>query len=312
MTQIPLACPNCHRLLIDRDPETKACPGDGLTFQRVDGIWRMLLPGRLDYFSAFLQDYETIRRSEGRGSRDKAYYARLPEWDLSGRLSHDWKIRAKSFKTFLQQVLIPLEKNLKRPLRILDLGAGNGWLSNRLALRGHDLAAIDLTMNDFDGLGCRRFYDSSFQSMQAEFDRLPLPDRSADLAIFNASLHYSVNLEETLKEALRVLEAAGVLVIVDSPLYHDSSSGAQMVAERRAEFLKRYGFASDHLASENYLTESRLEGIGNTLHLKWKVITPFYGLRWSLRPLLAHLRRRREPARFQVIVGTLVQNPLHS
>ncbi len=80
-----------------------------------------------------------------------------------------------------------------------------------------------------------------------------------------------------------------------------------MVAERRAEFLKRYGFASDHLASENYLTESRLEGIGNTLHLKWKVITPFYSWRWSLRPLLAHLRKRREPARFQVIVGYLIQ-----
>ncbi len=303
MSQFQLACPRCHTLLIDRGTEEKSCPQDRLTFRREQGIWRMLLPGRLEYFSTFLHDYETIRQAEGRGAGDKAYYTQLPDRDLSGRLSADWKIRAKSFAVFLKRVVLPLEKTFKRPLRILDLGAGNGWLSNRLASRGHCLAAVDLTVNEFDGLGCHRFYDASFQSVQAEFDQLPFPDRCADLAIFNASLHYSLKLERTLSEALRLLDSSGRLAILDSPLYHDSTSGARMVAERQARFQKQYGFASDSLPSENYLTYTRLEDLGHTLHLQWEILTPFYGMRWSLRPLLARLRRQREPARFHVIVG---------
>ena len=188
-------------------------------------------------------------------------------------------------------------------MQILDLGAGSGWLSNRLALRGHQVAAVDLTINNFDGLGCYRCYDSRFLPVKAEFDHLPFLEHSADLILFNASFHYSINIEQTLKETLRVLDSSGSLVILDSPIYHKASSGAQMVSEREAQFKKQYGFASDNLPSENYLTYARLDKLANKLCLDWKIITPFYGPHWSARPLIAGLLRRREPAKFHVIVG---------
>ena len=302
-----LACPKCGSLLDDENAATKKCRKDGLTFHRVDGIWRMVLPEREEYFSRFIRDYETVRRAEGRGSHDKAYYANLPYRDLSGRMSADWRIRAKSFDAFLKHVIVPMEKNTKRPLQILDLGAGNGWLSNRLALRGHQAAAIDLAVNDFDGLGCYRFYDSKFLPVQAEFDHLPFPENSADVILFNASLHYSVNIKQTLKEALRVLNLPGSLAIIDSPVYHDASSGAQMVSERETQFQKQYGFASNNLQSENYLTYARLNELADKLCLDWKIVTPFYGLRWSIRPLTAKFLHRREPAKFHLIIGKVLQ-----
>jgi SAM-dependent methyltransferase len=300
---IQLACPRCHTPLEEVEAVTKRCSKDGLTFQRLDGIWRMLLPEREEYFAPFVREYETVRRGERRGSGDKAYYNSLPYRDLTGTTPHGWKIRAASFDAFLERVLEPMEKELSRPLRVLDLGAGNGWLSNRLAFRGHDVAAVDLTVNDFDGLGCHRFYESAFLPVQAEFDHLPFAEASAEAVVFNASLHYSVDIERTLREALTVLDARGVLVILDSPFYRDGASGARMVAEREAQFRKQYGFASDSLPSENYLTYARLNELGNKLKLNWESITPFYGLRWSLRPLLAFLLRRREPAKFHVIAG---------
>jgi len=265
---------------------------------KVDGIWRFLLPEREEQYARFIRDYEAVRRFEGRGSADESYYRTLPYHTTS-----DWKIRAASFNAFVNQVIVPIERTGKR-LRILDMGAGNGWLSNRLASRGHAVAAIDLTINDFDGLGCYRFYGSTFMPVQAEFDYLPFPDQLFDIILFNASLHYSVNYEQTLHEALRALGVDGKLVVLDSPVYRDAGSGSSMVREREEQFTQRYGFPSNHLQSENYLTYSRLQEIESKLNLEWKFITPFYNLKWILRPITARLLRHREPAKFHVIVGT--------
>ncbi|MGZ9225272.1 MAG: methyltransferase domain-containing protein [Anaerolineales bacterium] len=292
-----LACPRCHTSLDDVDSMTKRCVKDGLTFHQKDGIWRMLLPGREEYFARFIRDYETVRRSEGRGSADASYYRALPYHQ-----STDWRIRAASFDAFLRKVIIPGEENSKS-LRILDLGAGNGWRSSRLAARGHDLAALDLMTNNFDGLGCYRFYESTFLPVQAEFDHLPFSEKEADIVLFNASFHYSVDIKGTLAEALRVLHKSGKIIILDSPVYHNPESGTQMVHEREAHFTKQYGFASNRLQSENYLSYGRLNELARELNLVWKFITPFYNLQWTLRPLLAFLLHHREPAKFHVIVG---------
>src|SRR3972149_500090 len=152
---ISFVCPRCKSDLeqtSDSDNELR-CLQDGLNFHKVDGIWRFLLPERIEYYAHFIRDYETVRRFEGRGSLDESYYRTLPYYP-----SRDWHIRATSFNAFLKHLIIPIEKN-KTPLQILDLGAGSSWLSNQLASRGHAVAAVDLTINDFDGLGCHRFYD---------------------------------------------------------------------------------------------------------------------------------------------------------
>ena len=302
------ACPHCHTPLQATSTHELTCPQDGLTFGQTDSIWRFLLPDRASLYTRFILDYETVRRSEKRGTPEEvSFYRTLPYI-----ATPDWKIRARSFDTFLRHVLEPHEqinRGLKSALRlqVLDLGAGNGWLSNRLAARGHDVTAIDLTINNFDGLGCFAHYETSFTPAQAEFDYLPFADHAIDMVIFNASLHYSTNYETTLRESLRVLKSDGKLVILDSPVYHDPSSGEQMVRERQSQFMLQYGFASDSLPSENYLTHARLAKLAQSLHLSWTLHTPFYNLKWALRPLVAKLLGRREPARFHVIVGSVAQ-----
>jgi len=250
----------------------------------------------------FTREYTTVRRAEGWGSADRAYYQALPFADLTGRFTRIWRIRAKSYATFVSYVLEPLER--LRTLRILDLGAGNGWLSNRLALRGHSVVPIDLLDDPLDGLGAARHYAVPLTPLLAEFDHLPLADQRVDLAVFNASLHYSTDYARTLAEALRVLQPRGTLVILDTPMYTEPTSGARMVQERQSRFLATYGFASDALPSEHFLTPARLHELAAQLKLSWQLYQPVLDWRSELGRTVGGIRARREPARFPVIVGT--------
>jgi SAM-dependent methyltransferase len=297
-----LACPLCHTPWETPYSESLTCQNDNLTFTCENGIWRFMLPERAAQLGQFMQEYEQVRQAEGWGGTDPAHYRALPFRDSSGRYSDIWRIRAQSYQAFHKQVLPPETS----PKRILDLGAGNGWLAYRLAQAGHRVVAVDLLVNDVDGLGTYRYYDTPYLPLQAEFDRLPLADAQADVVVFNGSFHYATNYEKTLREVLRLLMPQGCVVIMDSPLYQDGRSGRQMVQEREDQFAVQYGFRGNALPHENYLTYERLEQIATALPLRWQFIQPHYGWRWAIRPWLARLRGHREPATFSLIVGELV------
>lgn len=256
--------------------------------------------------SQFVREYRTVRRAEGWGSRDADYYRALPYGDLTGRFDSIWRIRARSFDVFVAEVLAPIERRgMGQPLSMLDLGAGSGWLAYRLAKRGHSVIALDVLDDPLDGLGAIRGYrdGTSLKPVLAEFDRLPLPDACIDLAVFNASLHYSTDYCRTLRETLRVLRPGGTVVILDSPLYTNPCSGQQMVQEREARFLSTYGFASNALPCEHFLTPRRLDELSAELGMSWRSYLPRLDFRTSVERKVNGLRAHREPARFPVIVG---------
>lgn len=304
MKQSFFICPRCRTSLDRVSADRLVCPQDGLEYWNVEGVWRFLLPESQAHYHRFIEEYETVRRSEGRGSPDAEYYRALPFKDLSGTFSKDWAIRARSFNVLVKKLLTPIQAHLERPLKVLDLGAGNGWLSNRLAAQGDRVVAVDLLVNELDGLRAWKYYEHQFTPIQAEFNHLPIMDGFADVAIFNASLHYSENYVETLKEALRAVDEEGVLVIMDTPIYRRRDSGEKMVAEREAAFQDQYGFASNALDSENFLTHERLRELGDSLGIRCLTFRPFYGLRWLLRSLKTWMTGKREPAKFHVIVAT--------
>ncbi len=283
------------------------CPGCGFVLQLQDGIWRALPPEREQYFQPFIRDYEAIRQAEGRGSQDADYYLALPFHDLSGKLAWQWKIRKASYRALERRVWPQLERSYPNGGDLLDIGCGNGWLCYRAALRGHRPVAVDLTVNDLDGLGAARHYLSRlsrpFPRFQAEMDRLPFAKEQFDIVLFNASLHYSVDYSHTLNEALRCLRSRGHLLILDSPAYHHESTGLAMVEEKHRGFAQRHGIRSDAIPSQEFLTFERLDELGTELHLKWTLIHPWYGLGWFLRPWKARLQRKREPSKFCVIWG---------
>jgi SAM-dependent methyltransferase len=302
---LQLRCPVCHQgpctLSSPNEPSCSAC---GFVFSEFEGIYNALPPDREAAFRQFVCDYESVRAKEGRGSSSADYYLALPFKDLTGRNSWQWHIRARTFR-FMEKHLLPnIEGTHPRGCDILDIGAGNGWLSYRLAKRGQRPVAVDLLINDTDGLGGARHYFQhapEFLRFKAEMDCLPFMPAQFDVVIFNASLHYSVDYHRTVQEALRCLRSGGHLIVADSPFYRKEESGEKMLQEKRAAFNRQFGFSSDSIQSREYLTPETLTDLGTKLALKWKVYKPWYGLSWALRPIKASLMRRREPSKFYLL-----------
>lgn len=295
---IRLRCPRCGTAIGGLD-----CPACSFSIVINDGIAHALPPASVAHHARFMEEYERIREAEGRGSAHEDFYLGLPYRDTSGRNRGQWQIRARSYDYLVRHLL----DGTDRDGRILDLGAGNCWMSYRLALAGYRPCAVDLLTNDRDGLGAARHYRTHlpkrFPRFQAEIRCLPFADEQFDAAVFNASFHYAEDYEASLREAMRCVKAGGMVIISDTPWYAREESGRQMLAERRAAFLQSHGTAADSIASLGYLTDERLHRMEDALSIHWNVQRPWYGLRWAMRPLLAKLRGRREPSKFRLYVA---------
>ena len=97
----------------------------------------------------FARDYAAHRQAEGRGHSTDELLS-LP-YLRTGPLARQWSVRARSFEAF-RRFAASKAARLGRPLSLLDLGAGNGWLSYRLSLDGHNAIALDIRDDDVDGL----------------------------------------------------------------------------------------------------------------------------------------------------------------
>ncbi|MCU1225058.1 MAG: Methyltransferase type 11 [Edaphobacter sp.] len=292
---VELQCPRCRAFVDVLD-----CGQCGFRMRISRGIVHALLPERAEHYARFIKDYEGIRAAEGRGSKGDEYYLGLPYEDASGRNREQWHIRARSFDHLMGQVLAPIE----RGSRVLDIGAGNCWMSFRLAVAGYQPVAVDLLTNEHDGLAAAAHYDKHLPQplprFQAEMTRLPFEDEQFDAIVFNASFHYSEDYEATLCEALRCLKIGGQVIISDTPWYSREESGQRMIAERQTAFIQRYGTASDSVTSLEFLTNERLRKLEMRLSIRWTVHSPQYGFKWNMRPVMAKLRGRREPSRFRI------------
>jgi SAM-dependent methyltransferase len=311
--EVRLACPICRRQLDAtlgaQLHHTHRCAACGFSLQCVDGIWHALAPDRAYYYDRFIHEYAAVRAADERGSDSPNYYRSLPFVPIEDTNGRQWQIRAISYQYLVDNVLGTLTKPCQR---VLDLGAGNGWLSYRLALDGHRPVAVDLLTNDSDGLGAARHYidvlPDMFPRVRAELDRLPFSDHQFDLAVFNASFHYSENYVRTLGEALRCVRRGGKVVILDTPWYESDSDGEQMVRERQAQFASRFGFPSDALESLEYVTPHRLATLEDHFHLRFQTLKPWYGFRWAARQWIARLKQRPTPSQFRIFVADAPSN----
>jgi SAM-dependent methyltransferase len=166
----------------------------------------------------FVEAYRTIRLAQGFASSDPEFAARLPFRDLTGKNRKIWRTRALHY--LVMRAALALVPGARR---VLDLGAGNGWLSRRLA-HAYRVTAIDI---DSGATGLGAIASQPVARVCGELELLPLATGTFDVVIAAAAVHYSANPMLVLDEIARVLRPRGVLILADSPVYADGDARDQ-------------------------------------------------------------------------------------
>lgn len=210
-----------------------------------------------------------------------------------------------SYAQFHKEAFLPL---LPAPGRkTLDLGCGEGRLSNDLARLGHAVVGIDRSRMLVEA--ARAAY-SEITFEVADAASLPFPDESFDCVVAFMSLHDTDGLDTVIGECARVLSGAGRLCfaiihpINSAGWFEDATPDAGFVIEgsyldesfyehSRARDGLAMTFVSKHrplesysnaLAQAGFLIESiREQGVPDTVQQE-------RARRWQRIPLFLHCR----------------------
>ncbi len=284
-------CPLCATPLRP-DGDTLVCPRDGYTNTPENGIRDFLTGDELIHHIGFLNQYHEIKAAEGEESDDPEYYLSLPDVPANDPRKKEWLLRTESME-WLRFFLTTLYG--RRKLTILDAGAGNGWLSRHIAEWGHHPVALDLSLDDREGLGAARHYleqlPVAIDRVRADFGHLPFASGTFDVVVFNGSFHYAENPTKVMAEAVRVIKPEESILILDSPIYTDRASGLQMTEDREIP-AGRAGF----------LTYDQLWFLGDELNLHMEAHPRAQTSFQTLKRRAVELRHGHEAARMDRIV----------
>jgi hypothetical protein len=111
----------------------------------------------------------------------------------------------------------------------VDLGAGNRWLSYRLAERGWRVIAMDVNVEAPFGLaGAATYLEAGYTILpvHGDLEQPPLQAARTSLLLFNVSLHYCCNLRGTLRRGAEALWPGGRMIIFDTPISRQGVPGS--------------------------------------------------------------------------------------
>ncbi len=182
----------------------------------------------------FEQLYIASRKREGRIYTD-AQVSNLPEIDSTHAYAGEWKVRKRSVEMLIKY----LGKKI-RPMNILEVGCGNGWLSGRMAdIKSTRVLGIDI--NEIELSQAKRVFGhkTNIQFQAGGLDSV-LNKGKFDIVVFAASIQYFRDLRQTIKNCLSLLGDGGEIHILDSPFY--GRSELQIAAERSHSYYHSIGY----------------------------------------------------------------------
>ncbi|MHC4945024.1 MAG: class I SAM-dependent methyltransferase [Planctomycetota bacterium] len=178
--------------------------------------------------------YLELREKEGRIYED-ALLQNLPDIEPDHPLHKEWMIRKDTMAKFARYI-----SKHETPLTLLDVGCGNGWMSNHLSrIPGVEVIGLDLNRPELEQ-GARVFAGNrdlvfAFGDL---FEDL-FPRACFDVIVLAGSVQYFEDLQTLVKRLFYYLSEKGELHILDSPFYNEKSrKGAR---ERTRAYFERLG-----------------------------------------------------------------------
>lgn len=128
----------------------------------------------------------------------------------------EWPIRKKSSERFLNYLT---SKN--DSLNILDIGCGNGWFSNQMALVSSKNLIIGLDINSYElEQATRVFKEKNLEFVYGDiFEIQDSFQEKFDIITLNGVIQYFPDFSALLTTLLSLLKSKGEVHIIDSPFY---------------------------------------------------------------------------------------------
>ena len=107
--------------------------------------------------------------------------------------------------------------HLLPPVRVADLGCGEGYLTIEASRFASRVIAIDRSADVLArarALATRRRV-SNVTWKRGDLEKLPIEDGSVDVALFSQALHHAPNPARALVEAVRILAPGGRVLVLD-------------------------------------------------------------------------------------------------
>lgn len=288
------ACPECDRPLASGAPVTCAC---GQAYKAHNGTHVFLTSSRRLAAQAFAGQYRRVRALDGHQRVVQECWTDLPRVPRTHPAAGEWRIRCESYERLRRSVLGRSRR------RVLDLGAGSGWLASRLATEGHDLVALDRWDDETDEVALHAHEGRPIVRVQADFDALPFLPGQFDLVVFGASLHYAPDPARTVAGAVRMLAGGGVLAVMDSPMFARATHGEAMVTAQAASLSSECGLGDVHRSGAGYLTFDALDSAARGVGRHGQFLPSRGSLPWRVRRSVSRLRLGRAPAAFGLWVA---------
>lgn len=218
--------------------------------------------------------YRQLREKEAWVLDDKRLRL-LPEVPTGDAHAEAWKFRGNSLRRFQRY----LKRNLAPGGRILDLGAGNGWITHALYLQGYDLLGLEPGTEDIDQ--ARRVFGEGQRLRWQQGDLYSLPRTSTfDLVLLAASVQYFPDLSDLCQHLEGRLNKGGSIHLLDSRLYPESEINA--ARQRSRDYYAEIGFPE---MADFYFHHSREEAKNLGFRKKWPLWPFSDSLQWWCRKL---------------------------
>ena len=143
-------------------------------------------------------------------------------------------------------------------IRVADLGAGEGLISQLLARQAEHVYCIDSSRRMVE-VGTELAERNGLENLEyllGDIESVPLKDKTVHLALLSQALHHAIHPERAIVDAFRILKPKGRLVILDLK-EHGFEKARELYADRWLGFpenqlhawLKAAGFENVEVTS---------------------------------------------------------------
>jgi excisionase family DNA binding protein len=212
--------------------------------RKIGREWRFSRRALVEWLSS--GDSQTYSSSE---SDTKDFFNRVaPEWEDIRRGYYDESVKNK---------LVEM-KLLKSDMTVMDLGAGDGYLSRAVAGYVKKVVAVDISGEMLRELAKKAATEgiSNIETLESDGCDVPVDSASIDIVCANMYLHHIEDPEQAIKEIKRVLKPKGKVFLADFKEHSNKELKEKMhdvwqgfAADEIKDWFAKFGFKDINVES---------------------------------------------------------------